>query len=59
MNEHKYQKLTIEGDKKTQWICGCFETVDGYFWFCVEHKEKLSKSIKNQIDNLDLTRVIE
>jgi hypothetical protein len=59
MNEHKYQKLTIEGDKKTQWICGCFETIDGYFWFCTEHKKILSKAIESRIDELDMIRVIE
>jgi hypothetical protein len=43
--EPKYHKLTVEGDKKTQWICGCFETIDGYFWFCDEHKNTLNKTI--------------
>ena len=31
----KYSKGTIEGDKKTEWICGCFQTAekgkDGHF----------------------------
>ena len=59
MSEAKYYKQTVEGDKKTHWICGCFETVDGYFWFCAEHKNSLSKAIEAQIDELDMTRVVE
>ena len=57
--EPKYHKLTVEGDKKTQWICGCFETTDGYFWFCDEHKNTLNKTIEAQIDELDMTRILE
>jgi hypothetical protein len=59
MSEPDYHKLTVEGDKKTQWICGCFETIDGYFWFCPEHKEALNRTIEAQIDELDMTRVIK
>lgn len=57
--EVKYHKLTVEGEKKTLWICGCFETVDGYFWFCTEHKDSLSKAIEEQIDQLDMKRIIK
>lgn len=58
-NKALYHKLTVEGDKKTQWICGCFETTDGYFWFCGEHRDTLKKTIESQIDELDMTRVLE
>ncbi|MBM3905778.1 MAG: hypothetical protein FJ354_03730 [Thaumarchaeota archaeon] len=57
--EAKYHKLTVEGDRKTQWICGCFETVDSFFWFCPKHKNTLSKAIEAQIDELDMTGVVE
>ena len=26
-----YYRLTIEGEKGTEWICGCFETKDRFF----------------------------
>ena len=55
METHPYAKLTVEGDKKTKWICGCFETVDGFFKFCVEHDSTLKKAIEAQIDELDMT----
>ena len=55
----QYSKLTVEGDKKTKWICGCFQTTDGYFKFCEKHSETLSKAIKSQIDELDMTLVID
>ena len=58
MNE-KYSKKSIEGDKKTEWICGCFQTVDNYFKFCNAHKQTLQKAIQAQIDELDMTRIIE
>ena len=58
MNE-KYSKKSIEGDKKTEWICGCFQTVDNYFKFCNAHKQTLQKAIQAQIDELDMTLVIE
>ena len=58
MNE-KYSKKSIEGDKKTEWICGCFQTVDNYFKFCNSHKQTLQKAIQAQIDELDMTRIIE
>ena len=57
--EHPYAKLTVEGDKKTQWVCGCFETVDGFFKFCNMHNTTLTKAIKAQIDELDMTLVVE
>jgi len=58
MNE-QYSKGTIEGDKKTEWICGCFQTADNYFKFCSMHNQTLQKAIQAQIDELDMTLVIE
>ena len=54
-----YRKLTVEGEKKTQWICGCFETVDGFFKFCNEHSDTIRKTIEAQIDELDMTMVVD
>jgi len=54
-----YSKLTVEGEKKTQWICGCFETVDGFFKFCKEHDDAMRKTIEAQIDELDMTMVVD
>ena len=54
-----YSKLTVEGEKKTLWICGCFETVDGYFKFCKEHDNAMRKTIEAQIDELDMTMVVD
>lgn len=54
-----YARLSIEGDKKTRWICGCFETVDGFFKFCPEHNDTLKRAIETQIDELDMTIVID
>ena len=54
-----YYRLTIEGEKGTEWICGCFETRDGFFKFCDEHKDTLHKAIIAQIDELDTTRVVK
>ena len=59
MSEHKYSKLTIEGGKKTKWICGCFLTVDDYFKFCDTHNETLKKAIQAQVDELDMTLLVE
>ncbi len=59
MSENKYSKWTIEGDKKTKWICGCFLTVDDYFKFCDAHNETLKKAIQAQVDELDMTLLIE
>ena len=59
MEEHPYSKLTVEGDKKTRWVCGCFETVDGFFKFCSEHDNTLKKAIEAQIDELDMTIIVE
>ncbi|HSB57205.1 MAG TPA: hypothetical protein VLD38_05315 [Nitrosopumilaceae archaeon] len=53
-----YRKLTVEGEKKTQWICGCFETVDGFFKFCNNHNEAIKKTIEAQIDELDMTMIV-
>ena len=57
--DEKYSKVTIEGDKETEWICGCFQTADNYFKFCNSHNQTLQKAIQAQIDELDMTRVIE
>ncbi len=59
MEKHPYARHTIEGDKKTKWICGCFQTVDDYFKFCNKHNETLKKAINAQIDELDMTIVVE
>ena len=59
MTEQKYSKWTVEGDKKTKWICGCFQTADDYFKFCKKHNDVLKKTIQIQIDELDLTLAIE
>ncbi len=58
MEKHPYARLTVEGDKKTKWLCGCFQTVDGFFKFCSEHEMPLEKAIKAQIDELDMTIAI-
>ncbi|MCY4490920.1 MAG: hypothetical protein OXC46_05575 [Thaumarchaeota archaeon] len=55
----EYSRRTVEGDKKTRWICGCFCTVDNYFKFCKKHDNTLKKAIQSQIDELDMTQVIE
>ena len=57
--DEKYSKVTIEGDKKTEWICGCFQTADNYFKFCNSHNQTLQKAIQAQIDELDMTQIIE
>ena len=59
MDEQKYSKGTIYGDKKTEWICGCFQTTDNYFKFCSKHDQTLEKAIQAQIDELDMTLIIE
>ena len=58
MEKHPYARLSVEGDKKTKWLCGCFQTVDGFFKFCSEHETPLEKAIKAQIDELDMTIAI-
>ncbi|MDE1762614.1 MAG: hypothetical protein KGH88_00010 [Thaumarchaeota archaeon] len=55
----KYSKLTVEGEIATKWICGCFETIDGFFKFCQEHSEAMKKTIEAQIDELDMTIVVD
>ena len=57
--KNTYSKLTVEGDVQTKWICGCFETVDGFFKFCPEHTEAMKKTIEAQIDELDMTIVVD
>jgi len=59
MEKHPYARLTVDGDKKTKWLCGCFLTVDGFFKFCSEHNAPLEKAIKSQIDELDMTIILE
>ena len=59
MTQHQYHRLTIEGDKKTKWICGCFQTEDDYFKFCPEHNESMKRAILAQIDELDMTIVVK
>ncbi|MDE1813740.1 MAG: hypothetical protein KGH87_04040 [Thaumarchaeota archaeon] len=54
-----YNRLTVEGDIQTKWICGCFETVDGFFKFCTQHSELMRNTIVAQIDKLDMTTVVE
>ena len=53
------QSATVYGDKKTKWICGCFQTVDNYFKFCEKHNETLKRAIQLQIDELDMTLIVE
>lgn len=55
MDKHRYARLTIEGDKRTEWMCGCFLTEDDYFKFCPHHNESLKKAVLAQIDELDMT----
>ena len=59
LSKHKYSKCTVEGDKKTKWICGCFQTADDYFKFCDRHNNTLRRAIQAQIDELDMTQVID
>ena len=58
MSEKKYYRSTIEGEKSTLWICGCFETKDEFFKFCDKHKDTLRKAVVAQIDELDMTRIV-
>lgn len=58
MSKKSYYRLTVEGEKKTEWICGCFHTIDGYFKFCSQHEPILKKAISHQIDELDMKIVI-
>lgn len=59
MSAPSYAKLTVEGAKKTRWICGCFVTVDDFFKFCSEHNDTLKRAIESQIDELDMTIVVD
>lgn len=59
MPDSKYSKWTVEGEKKTKWICGCFQTADNYFKFCEKHDNTLQKAIQAQIDELDMTLIVE
>ena len=58
MDRHRYARLTIEGDKKTEWMCGCLLTEDDYFKFCPRHNEYLKRAVLAQIDELDMTVVV-
>ena len=57
----RYAKWTVEGDKKIEWICGCFQTADNFFKFCEKEDcgEILKKAIQAQVDELDMTQVVE
>lgn len=55
----KYSRLSVEGDKKTRWKCGCYQTIDDFFKFCPKHNESLKKAILSQIDELDLTLLVQ
>lgn len=59
MDRHRYARLTIEGDRKTGWMCGCFLTEDDYFKFCPRHNEYLKRAVLAQIDELDMTVVVD
>jgi len=54
-----YNRRTVEGDIQTKWICGCFETVDGFFKFCSKHNESMKQTIIAQIDKMDMTTIVE
>ncbi len=58
MEKNPYARHSISGDKKTKWICGCFQTVDDFFKFCDKHDETLKKAINAQIDELDMTIIV-
>ncbi|KAG2474112.1 MAG: hypothetical protein NPMRTH4_660002 [Nitrosopumilales archaeon] len=58
MEKHPYARHSISGDMKTKWICGCFQTVDDFYKFCDKHDETLKKAINAQIDELDMTIVV-
>ena len=55
----KNRKLTVEGEIATKWICGCFETADGFFKFCKNHSEPMKRTIEAQIDELDMTLMVD
>ena len=57
MPEPRYSKWTVEGERKTEWICGCFQTSDDFFKFCERHNEVMKAAIKGRVDELDMTRV--
>ena len=38
MDEQKYSKWTVEGDKKTRWICGCFQTARKAMFRSIQRK---------------------
>ena len=59
MPEKKYSRWTVEGDKQTRWICGCFQTADDYFKFCDIHAGTLKRAIQDKVDELDMTLVVK
>lgn len=59
MVKKTYNKLTVEGEIQTEWICGCFETVDGFFKFCNKHNDAMKRTIETQIDELDMTLTVD
>ena len=59
MELNPYARLSMEGEKNTKGICGCFETVDGFFKFCSKHQSTLKKAIESQIDEPHMPIVID
>lgn len=59
MDKKRYARWTVAGDKEIRWICGCFQTTDGFFKFCKRHEGTLKKAIQAQVDELDMTRVTD
>lgn len=55
----QYSRLTVEGDKKTRWECGCYQTIDDFFKFCPKHNGTMKKAILLQIDELDMTLIVD
>ena len=53
------QKIQLKEIKKQNGFVGCFQTTDNYFKFCSMHNQTLQKAIQAQIDELDMTLVIE
>ncbi len=58
-NKKRYTRWTVAGDKQTRWICGCFQTVDGFFKFCDMHKGTLNRAIQAKVDELDMIKGTE
>ena len=58
MSEKNYYRSTIEGEKSTQWICGCFETKDGFFKFCDKHKDTAGPALNTVIKLLSTVSIV-